>query len=244
LKTRKRRKKMSEKKFRVFEVGGHVRDQLLGIQSKDVDCSVEAPSFQDMLEFVEATTEKIFQVREEYVTIRAMGFDGQPKDFVLCRKDGAYSDGRRPDAVEVGTIYDDLARRDFTINAMAVDVDTGEFLDPFGGREDLENKILRCVGSAAERFEEDSLRIIRAIRFAITKGFEPDEEIWEILSDSEWAEKLSLIARDRIRGELLKCFRFSTSKTLKFLFRINHHYLTVIFDGEPEIWLKPTLEDR
>lgn len=232
--------------IRIFEVGGHVRDELLGIKSKDIDCSVEAPSFQAMLEFVEARTQKIFLVKEEFVTIRAMGLDGLPKDFVLCRKDGAYSDGRHPDSVEIGTIFDDIARRDFTVNAIARNVDTGEILDPFNGREDLKTKTLRCVGSAAERFEEDTLRIIRAIRFSITKGFLPDEEIQAVLSDAEWADKLRNISSDRIRQELDKCFRFSTIETLKMLSQIHPRFTEVMFgesDNE-QLWLKPTSESR
>jgi len=112
------------KMIKLFEVGGHVRDGLLGIKSKDIDMAVEAPSWEAMREFVKHNTKKIFLEKEEFLTIRAMGHDGLPKDFVLCRKDGAYSDGRRPDTVEAGTIFDDLARRDFTVNAIAKEVTT------------------------------------------------------------------------------------------------------------------------
>ncbi len=232
--------------IKIFEVGGHVRDGLLGIKSNDIDCAVEAPSFQAMHEFVEANTSKIFLVKEEFFTIRAMGHDKLVKDFVLCRKDGSYSDGRRPDFVEPGTIFDDLARRDFTINAIARDVDTGELLDPFNGQKDLAAGTLRCVGSARERFDEDALRIVRAIRFCITKGFMPDEEIWTILHDFLWAEKLSSISTDRIRQELDKCFKFSTIRTIKFLNDIDSAFIDVMFSelhGE-EIWLKPTTEKK
>lgn len=229
--------------IKVFEVGGHVRDHLLGIKSKDIDCSVEANSFQEMLEFVETNTKKIFQIKEEFVTIRAMGHDGLPKDFVLCRKDGAYSDGRHPDSVEIGTIFDDLARRDFTVNAIARNVETGEILDPFHGRDDLEAMTLRCVGSAKERFGEDALRVVRAIRFSITKGFEPNQEIWDVLTDPKWAMTLENVSKERIREELLKCFKHDTTKTIMFLFRIHPQFLHEFFEnGEMEMWLKPTFE--
>lgn len=232
--------------IKIFEVGGHVRDSLLGIESKDIDCAVEASSFEEMHRFVEANTQKIFLVKEEFLTIRAMGNDGLVKDFVLCRKDGVYSDGRRPDSVEPGTIYDDLARRDFTINAIAKDVETGELIDPFDGQLHLTLGLLKCVGKAEDRFNEDALRIIRAIRFCITKDLVPDLEVYSILQDEAWAEKLRFVSTDRIRQELLKCFQFGTVKTIQFLNEISPAFLEVMFSelhGEL-IWLKPTTEKK
>src|SRR5688572_2507881 len=114
---------------KVFEVGGAVRDKLLGLRPKDIDFAVEAPSFKAMHEFVSSTCSTIFLIKPEFLTIRAHHATMGAVDFVLCRKDGAYSDGRRPDTVEPGTIFDDLARRDFTINAMAFD-EEGNLIDP------------------------------------------------------------------------------------------------------------------
>ena len=114
----------------------------------------------------------------EFLTIRAQVPASEAKllartkvaDFVLCRKDSASGDGRRPDSVEPGTVLDDLARRDFTMNAIARDVQTGEVLDPHGGREDIKWKTLRFVGDPMTRIREDGLRVLRGLRFMITKG--------------------------------------------------------------------------
>lgn len=234
--------------IKIWEVGGHVRDSLLGIESKDIDMAVEAPSWEAMRAHVVENTKQIFMEKPEFLTIRAMGFDGLPKDFVLCRKDGAYSDGRHPDSVEPGTILDDLKRRDFTINAIARDPETGELFDPFKGSVDLEDKILRCVGSAKERFEEDALRIIRALRFMITKDLSVDFHIGSALfgstspPGSDWGTSLKSVSTDRIREELDKCFRHDTKKTLHWVSRLNQSIFDAIFINE--LWLKPTTEKR
>jgi tRNA nucleotidyltransferase (CCA-adding enzyme) len=240
--------------IRIFEVGGAVRDRFLGKENKDRDFAVEAPSWEAMRAHVHAIASKVFLETPEHFTIRALvpvGTDAKGKarsearDFVLCRKDGAYSDGRHPDTVEVGTIFDDLARRDFTVNAMAVDVDTGELLDPHGGRTDCEKSLLRCVGRAEDRFGEDSLRILRAIRFSITKGLSLDREIVEILEarTSFWPDKLKAVSIERIREELLKCFQHDTLLTLRAFQQINWMFAEVIFGGG-DLWLEPTLAAR
>ncbi len=242
--------------IRIFEVGGTIRDRILGIQNHDRDFAVEAPSWEAMRAHVHEVASKVFLETPEHLTIRALfpvGNDenGKPRfearDFVLCRKDGAYSDGRHPDSVGVGTIFDDLARRDFTVNAMAVDIATGELLDPHGGQEDCKNRVLRCVGSAEKRLNEDALRILRAIRFRITKDLNIDREIREILTargieGRHWADKLQAISTARIREELHKCLQHDTVRTLQVLSAINPQFTEVIFGGE--IWLKPTQESR
>lgn len=228
--------------IKVYEVGGSIRDSFLGLENKDLDYSVEAPSFEAMLEWVESTHQKVFLVKPEYLTIRALDQDGKAKDYVMCRKDGAYSDQRRPDSVEIGTIFDDLARRDFTINAIAKDVESDSIIDPHGGVADLEEGILRAVGSAKERFREDPLRILRAIRFAITKELTLDEEISEILLDPKWAGEIRTVSVERVREEIHKCFRHSTSNTLHFLKRYCSHELTEVIFEENVLWLKPTLQ--
>lgn len=231
-----------QKMIKMFEVGGHVRDSLLGIKSKDIDIAVEASGWEEMREFVSANSNKVFLEKPEFFTIRAIWSDGEAKDFVLCRKDGPSSDSRHPDFVLPGTIFDDLARRDFTVNAIAREVDTGNIIDPFNGRVDLNDKILRCVGNAKERLEEDSLRLIRAIRFSITKGFFPDKVLLGELGNSFWAEKLSSVSTERIREELHKCFVFNTQNTMTFLNEhVSNDIISVMFK---DIWLKPTSERR
>jgi tRNA nucleotidyltransferase (CCA-adding enzyme) len=235
-----------------YQVGGCVRDRLLGVQSKDIDFSVEAESYEAMRRAViikcggdpenpEHAAEKgpfIKVDKPEFVTIRAIDPVLGGVDFVLCRKDGTYNiDGRRPDFVEVGTLYDDLARRDFTVNAMA-EAEDGSLIDPFNGRWDLENRTLRCVGDTRKRLTEDSLRMLRAIRFSITKMFALSRELEEFLSKRENAELLNHISIERIREELLKCFEFDTLHTLRVL--ENFRWIrTAIF--ERNLKLTPTI---
>lgn len=198
-----------------YQVGGCVRDRLLGIQSKDIDFSVEAASYDAMREAVIARGCEVKVDKPEFVTIRAVHPELGGVDFVLCRKDGTYeNDGRRPDFVEIGTLSDDLARRDFTVNAMA-EAEDGSLIDPHGGQIDLAARVLRCVGDTDKRLREDSLRMLRAIRFAITKGFHLSCEIKHFLHG--YARLLDNISIERIREELLKCFEKDTLLTLQYL---------------------------
>lgn len=206
--------------MRMFLVGGAVRDSFLGIQSKDRDYAVEGETFQSMLANVQsmaARPQDVYEIRPEFHTIRANlpGFGAA--DFVLCRKDGQYSDGRRPDSVESGTILDDLARRDFTMNAIAIDVETSKVIDPFGGRKDIEQKIIRCVGDSSTRFSEDALRLLRAIRFSVTKGFTMTNSVEAALRNSQLTDRLSSVSMERVREELEKAFRHDTLATLAAL---------------------------
>lgn len=206
------------KDFNYYLVGGAVRDKLLGLDPKDLDYCVEAPSYEDMEQWVLDKGGTIFPVpnAKANFTIRCK-IGNEAADFVLCRKEGPYSDGRRPDFVEQGTLFDDLQRRDFTVNAMAICQKTGEVHDPFGGQSDLKDNLLVCVGSAKLRFTEDYLRIVRAMRFCIVKGFELDDDIEDCLRDEGMVANLSKISAERIYEELKKCFEYSTAETLKFL---------------------------
>jgi tRNA nucleotidyltransferase (CCA-adding enzyme) len=202
-----------------YQVGGCVRDRLMGLKPKDIDFSVEAESYEAMRAAIVERVGRESRIKvekPEFVTIRAVDAKLGGVDFVLCRQEGDYSDGRRPDTVRVGSLADDLARRDFTVNAMAED-DDGRIIDLFGGQEDLRRKLLRCVGNAKTRLTEDSLRMLRAIRFMITKGFSSDEELEMFLRDKDNAELLRNISIERVREELKKCFDYDTLKTLKML---------------------------
>jgi tRNA nucleotidyltransferase (CCA-adding enzyme) len=202
--------------MKLYKVGGCVRDELLGIKSKDIDYSVEAPSYEHMKEGLLSIGCKIYWETPQYLTIRGK-LHNEDVDFVLCRKDGAYSDGRHPDEVTIGTIYDDLARRDFTMNAIAIAED-GTYLDPWGGRNDIKDGLIRCVGST-DRLREDALRIIRAVRFAITKDFELDYAIEKAINDHEFYDLLYEISAERIAGEINKCMAHSLTRTIYMLGR-------------------------
>lgn len=201
--------------IKYYTVGGAVRDELLGIKSKDIDFAVEAESYEAMREDILGNGMTIFQERPEYLAIRARHPIHGGVDFTLCRKDGFYSDSRHPDTVQIGTIYDDLARRDFTVNAIAK-TETGHLIDPHGGQKDLTNMVLRAVGTPLDRFTEDPLRLLRAVRFHIVRGFELDEEIKDILFGYAIVNKLHTVRKERIYEELIRCFEHDSWGTLKF----------------------------
>ena len=199
-----------------YKVGGCVRDALLGVESTDIDYTVTAESFADMRAAILDRGGEIFLETPKFFTIRAKVPQLGACDYVLARKEGKYSDGRRPDSVEMGTIEDDLARRDFTVNAIAED-ESGALIDPFGGQIDLNKKLLRCVGNTEMRMREDALRMLRAIRFHITKGFIFGKELFIFLGNFGNAELLSSVSIERVREELVKCFDKDTLSTLSLL---------------------------
>lgn len=224
--------------IKIFKVGGAVRDQLMGLKPKDIDYAVEADSYEEMRAYI-AERGKIFLETPQYFTIRAT-IDNKPADYVLCRKESDYTDGRRPDKVEVGTILDDLSRRDFTVNAIAERED-GTLYDPFDGLTDLNYMVLRCVGSPYERFHEDSLRMLRALRFKITKGFKFHCSIDKCLYDLDLVNKLSNVSEERIREEMNRCFQFDTLRTLDCLY-IYFELKNKIF--ERNLWIQTTLKSK
>lgn len=231
-----------------FEVGGCVRDEMLGLPVKDVDFSVEAESFDAMRDGLNAMGFRIFQERPEFLTIRA----GVPKDsplrdrtkdadFVMCRADGPTADGRRPEFVTPGTIFDDLARRDFTVNAMARTED-GTLVDPFDGQADLTNGVLRFVGDPMTRVMEDGLRVLRGFRFMVTKGFAAEAATWRTLVSPEAAEMLRCVSVERVREELSKMFEADTLESMGLLTALPEATTDAMFrDG---LKLAPTLKGR
>lgn len=231
--------------MKMYQVGGCVRDSLLGIKSKDIDYSVEASSYEEMKEYIQSKG-KIFLESPQHLTIRAHIGGKEPADFVLARKDGAYSDGRRPDTVTPGTLLDDLARRDFTVNAIAYDEEKAEYIDPFDGRGDLEHMTLKCVGNPLDRFHEDALRVLRAMRFKITKGFTLDHYTEDAMFRAEICEKLSAnISVDRKRDELYKCFAHDTVATMQFIATAPAQFTQAVFNGATgPVWLIPTNKEK
>lgn len=203
--------------FPTMLVGGAVRDALLGVKSKDLDFSVEAPSFEAMIVHATEVCGDPFVVTPETFTARFKNpvKGGPALDFVLARKDGPSSDNRRPDFVEAGTFEDDMMRRDFTVNAMGLDLKTGDIFDPTGGMRDLENMVLTFVGNPMDRINEDALRIVRAWRFEIVKGFTPDGDTEEACMSPEGAELLRTLPVERIRPELEKMLQADTLASLR-----------------------------
>lgn len=153
--------------FEAFAVGGCVRDLLLGREPKDWDVATSARPAQTRACF---SGEHVIETGLKHGTLTVV-LDGMPLEITTYRVDGAYSDHRRPDQVVfTQSLREDLARRDLTINAMALHPQKGLF-DPFGGRADLQCRIIRCVGEPERRFEEDALRILRCLRFSSVLDF-------------------------------------------------------------------------
>ena len=177
-------------------VGGCVRDLLLGRRPGDYDVCTSARPEQVMALF-----ERTIPTGIQHGTVTVLTEDG-PVEVTTFRREGGYADGRHPDAVtfDVG-LTEDLARRDFTINAMALG-EQGGVVDPFGGQADLKAGLIRCVGEPDRRFGEDALRMLRAVRFAAQLGFAiesgTEAAIWRN------AGRLSQVSGERIKAELEK----------------------------------------
>ncbi len=196
-------KTLTDKGFEAFAVGGCVRDSLAGLKPEDWDIATNAKSEELKELFPDSKV-----LSEKYSVIRIFkgdeaGGDSLTIDIATFRKDGPYSDGRRPDTVEfVETIEEDLSRRDFTINAMA---DNGyRFVDLYGGKEDVQSKLVKTIGEPEERFREDPVRMLRAIRFCAELDFDMTKPVFEAIRDNyRLLERVSL---ERFRRELLAVF--------------------------------------
>lgn len=182
----------------ICAVGGCVRDFLLGRPIHDWDLCTSACPDETQKVFEEAGCQTIL-TGKKHGTITVL-WQGEAVEITTYRIDGEYTDGRRPDHVTfTGRLEDDLSRRDFTINAMACRRD-GEVIDLFGGRRDLAEGRIRCVGDPRLRFEEDGLRILRGLRFAARLGFQLEEGTAQAVMEGR--ERLSLISPERIWAEL------------------------------------------
>ncbi len=186
--------------YEAFEVGGCVRDFLMNKACADIDITTSA-SPQETEKILEANNVKYIETGIKHGTITAV-IDGKHFEITTYRTDGDYKDSRHPESVEfVKSIDEDLSRRDFTVNAMAYNRKTG-LVDLFGGKSDIENKIIRAVGDADKRFKEDALRIMRAIRFASVLSFAIEENTEKAIFDNK--DLLLNVSSERIFTELSK----------------------------------------
>lgn len=195
-------RRLRERGRRGWIVGGCVRDLLRGQDAKDWDVATDARP-----EEVVAAFRKVIPTGIQHGTVTVL-VRGVPYEVTTLRGDGTYSDGRRPDRVEfVDDITADLARRDFTMNAIAIDPVDGHLIDPFGGRSDLEAKIIRAVGDPGERFAEDGLRVLRAARFAATLEGTLDPETERAMGTARSHQTFRCVSAERVRDEWLKAMR-------------------------------------
>lgn len=240
----------------IYRVGGCIRDKFLGIDSKDIDFTfvlddlnrtVES-GFEIMTDWMTVNGFEIFLSTPDCFTIRAKfpkdhQFTGLVADFVMARKEVGYIEGTRRPILELGTLEDDLLRRDFTLNALAEDID-GNIIDLFGGIEDLKIGVLRTPMDANITMMDDPLRILRALRFTITKDFVMSDDIWEAMKQPNILKKLEqTVSGQRIREEIDKMMRFNTVRSFRLLMDVDEiipGFLELIFkDG---MWLMPTFK--
>jgi tRNA nucleotidyltransferase (CCA-adding enzyme) len=187
-------------KKRAWIVGGCVRDTLLHKSVADWDVATDARPEDLVKVFPRAIPTGL-----QHGTVTLV-VQGRHYEITSLRGESTYSDGRRPDAVHfVNDITADLARRDFTINAIAVDPKTGELTDPFGGQLDLENKVIRAVGDAQERFSEDGLRVLRAARFAAVLEFQLDRATHDAIAPT--LDTYKKVSAERVRDEWIKTMK-------------------------------------
>lgn len=182
--------------YQAFFAGGCVRDRLRGLPAKDIDVATDA-----LPKVVEQLFPRHHSVGAHFGVV-VVHMDGFLYEVATFRTDGVYGDGRRPDSVHFTNAREDAERRDFTINGMFYDPLSDEVIDYVGGRQDLDNGVIRAIGHPEQRFSEDALRLLRAIRFATTLQFVIEPQTWEALRAQ--ANTLHRMSPERIREELVR----------------------------------------
>ena len=210
--------KLQKADFQAYLVGGCVRDLLLNKEPKDWDIATNAKPEEIQKIFPDSVYENKFGT----VAVKTDSENGRLKivEITTFRLEGKYTDKRHPDEIKFAkTIEKDLSRRDFTVNALALSLAgemAQEIIDPYAGQQDLKNKIIRTVGNPEERFNEDALRLMRAVRFAVELDFNIEEKTAEAIKKQ--AGLLEIIAKERIRDELEKIIILtSAARGIEFL---------------------------
>ncbi|MCK5557066.1 MAG: CCA tRNA nucleotidyltransferase, partial [Candidatus Hydrogenedentes bacterium] len=182
--------------FTAFFAGGCVRDMVMDRVPEDIDIATNARP-----EGVEGLFPKTVPVGVSFGVMKVI-LDKQDFEVATFRTEGPYLDGRHPSAVDYASPEEDAHRRDFTVNGMFYDPLKDEIIDFVEGRADIDNRIVRTIGDPVDRFEEDKLRLLRAVRFAAKLEFEIDEDTWEALC--RLATKVTQTSWERIRDEIVK----------------------------------------
>ena len=220
--------------FTAFWAGGCVRDQLVGRQPKDFDVATNATPSEVRSLFGRHRT---LAIGQSFGVITVLGKrDVSPVEVATFREDVSYSDGRRPDAIQFSHARQDAFRRDFTINGLFFDPLNNKVVDFVEGQRDLANKVLRAIGDAEKRFDEDKLRMLRAIRFAADFEFEIDPQTLAAIRCH--ATKISQVSVERISGELTKMLVHPRRQKALRLLRDSQLYSEVFVElaeiGEPD----------
>tara|TARA_R100001163_G_C4986978_1_gene140993 strand:+ start:43 stop:762 length:720 start_codon:yes stop_codon:yes gene_type:complete len=236
--------------MKIFEVGGCVRDELLGLESKDIDFTVVLDDtslsvdegWDKMLKWLRSEGFSLFLETKDCFTVRGKFPKGHKNeglvgDFVMSRKEVGVIPGTRKPILELGTLEDDLMRRDFTVNSLCKDED-GKIIDLFEGVYDLKTRVLRTPLDPMITLLDDPLRMLRGLRFSITKGFIIDSKLWDSMLDPRVLDKLKeVVSHERMREEITKMMKHDTIKSLKLLNKIPGLMEVVFSNG---MWLMPT----
>jgi tRNA nucleotidyltransferase/poly(A) polymerase len=221
-------RKLQTAGYQALWAGGCVRDQLLGRQPKDYDIATNARPEQVRKLFGHQRT---LAIGASFGVITVLGpKSAGPIEVATFRRDAGYSDGRRPDSVEFTDAREDARRRDFTINGVFFDPVTGEYQDYVGGRDDLQNKIVRAIGNPHERIDEDKLRMLRAIRFAATFEFELDPDT--LAAIQQHAREIKIVSGERIGAEMRRMLAHPRRATAARLLRESGLLAQILIDGE------------
>ena len=185
--------------YKAYLVGGAVRDMIMKVPAHDWDVATNATP-QDVIKLFKF----VVPTGIEHGTV-TVHYKGNEIEVTTFRTEAGYSDGRHPDSVNyAASIEEDLARRDFTMNAIAASLEDGTIVDPYGGQEDIKKKLIRTVGVAHERFMEDGLRPVRALRFASKLGFSIENNTYSEIFKKEIQSKVASISIERFRDEFEK----------------------------------------
>ena len=195
-------KVFSDAGFKAYLVGGAVRDMIMKVPAHDWDVATNATP-QDVIKLFKF----VVPTGIEHGTV-TVHYKGNEIEVTTFRTEAGYSDGRHPDSVNyAATIEEDLARRDFTMNAIAASLEDGIIVDPYGGQQDIKAKLIRTVGVAHERFMEDGLRPVRALRFAAKLGFSIENNTYSEIFKEEIQKKVISISIERFRDEFEKIIK-------------------------------------
>ena len=227
---------------KIFKVGGCVRDKLLGVKCDDIDFTFVCDNsttvdegWEEMVGWLKDNKFEVFLEVPECFTIRARfpkehKFEGLVADFVMARKEVGYIGGTRRPILELGTLEDDLIRRDFTINAMAED-DEGNLIDLFGGMKHLERGLLVSPQDPNLMLMDDPLRVLRALRFALTKDLKIGHKLSKAMTNPAVLVKMKeVVSQERIQSELNKMLAFDSKKTMQLLVTYDNRELKGILD--------------
>ena len=186
--------------FQIYLVGGAVRDGILGIETKDFDFTTNASS-EDSIKMLNKNDHKTTEIGRAFGTIETTVGD-YSIHITTYREDKYNKDSRKPEIKTSGELETDLSRRDFTVNAIAYDINNNEIIDPHGGLKDLSEGLIRTPDTADISFSDDPLRMLRACRFVSTHGFTPNNELFKAISKN--VERIEIVSTERIRDEFTK----------------------------------------